>query len=240
MPQLKSAEFAVAGKFAEQKVTAVIPAFNEEKTIGKVIAEAKPFCDDIIVALAKKSSDRTAKIAAAMGARVIKDNGGGKGDGMLCAIREIADGIIVFIDADGSHIPSDIPKLVKPIKAGNADLVIGSRFLGGSEELHGDFSKFLRMFFSMCITQIINWRFKKAVGDSQNGFRAITAKAAKNLQLRSKHTEIETEMVMRCFKKGYRVFEVPSLELKRTFGKSNISLARHSWRYAWAVFRNLL
>ena len=240
MPRLKSGAAAVSGQFREQKVTVVIPAFNEEKSIGDVIAGVKPFCDDIVVAIAKKTSDGTAIIAQEMGARLIKDNGLGKGDGMRCAIEEIEGGIIVFIDADGSHIPSDIPKLVNPIKAGNADLVIGSRFLGGSEELHGDFSKFLRMFFSMCITQVINWRFNKAIGDSQNGFRAIMAGAAKNLQLRSKHTEIETEMVMHCFKKGYRVLEVPSLELKRRFGKSNISLTRHGWRYAWVLFRNLL
>ena len=163
----------------------------------------------------------------------------GKGDGMRCAIGIIKDGIIVFIDSDGSHIPSDIPKLVKPIIQGKADMVIGSRFLGGSEELHGDFDKFLRMFFGMCIAQIINWRFNTAIMDTQNGFRTIKAEVAKKLSLTSKHTEIETEMCMKCYKKGFRILEVPSMELKRKFGESNITLTKHGFKYAWTVFKNL-
>ncbi len=223
----------------KHKVTVVIPAFNEEEVIGETIERVKPFCDDIIVALAKRSSDGTADVARSYGVRVIRDHGKGKGDGMRCAISCITEGIIVFIDADGSHIPEDIPKIVQPLQEGKAEMVIASRFLGGSEELHGDFEKFLRMFFSMCIAQIINWRFKTAIMDTQNGFRAIRADVARKLPLKSKHTEVETEMDMKCFQRGYRILEVPSMELSRAAGASNISLWKHGWRYAWTVFENL-
>lgn len=226
-------------KQMKQKITVVIPAFNEEKTIKKVVTEAKPFCDAIIVALAKKSRDKTGKIAQSLGAGIIRDNGKGKGDGMRCAINEIKDGIVVFIDADGSHVPEDIPKILGPIRRGKADMVIGSRYLGGSEELHGDFDKFLRMFFSMCIAQIMNLRFRASIMDTQNGFRAIKANVAKELNLTSNHTEIETEMCMKCLKKGFKIVEVPSRELKRKFGKSNISLTKDGFKYMWAVIKNL-
>ena len=222
-----------------QKVTVVIPAFNEERTIKDIIERCKPYCDEVVIALAKKSTDNTRKIAEEMGLRIIVDHGKGKGDGMRSAIDKIKEGIIVFIDADGSHIPSDIPVLVEPIKNKEADMVIGSRFIGGSEELHGDFGKFMRMFFSMCISQIMNWRFRASIQDAQNGFRAIDAKVANNLGLTSKHTEIETEMCMKCFKKKYRIKEVPSMELKRKFGDSNIKLYKHGWSFAWAVLKNL-
>ena len=223
----------------KQKVTAVIPVFNEEKTIKKVIEKTKPFCDELLIVIAKKSNDKTKKIISSIGAKYFIDQGFGKGNGMRLAISKINDGIIVFIDADGSHIPKDIPKLVDPILQGKADMVIASRLLGGSEELHGDFNKSLRMFFSICIAQIINWRFRSSIMDTQNGFRAIDAKAAKKLDLKSKHTEIETEMCMKCYKKGFKILEVPSIELKRKFGKSNISLTKHGFRYAWTVFKNL-
>lgn len=225
---------------SKARVTAVIPAFNEEKTIAEVIDEVKPFCNSLLVVLSKKSSDATGKIAKSKKVKVIEDNGLGKGEGMRCAINEIEDGVIVFIDADGSHIPNHIPKLVEPIARGEADMVIASRFLGGSEELHGDFNKFLRMFFSQFIALVVNLRFNAEIQDTQNGFRAISAKAAKSLNLNSNHTEIETEITMKCFKKGFRVLEIPSLELKRKFGESNISLSRHGWAYAWQVLRNLL
>jgi dolichol-phosphate mannosyltransferase len=223
----------------KQKITAVIPALNEEKTIKDTITRAKPFCDTILVVLAKRSKDKTNEIARSLGAEIIRDHGKGKGDGMRCAVNEIKDGIIVFIDADGSHIPEDIPQIVEPIMEDKADMVIASRFLGGSEELHGDFGKFLRMLFSMCIAQIMNWRFRTSIMDTQNGFRAITASAAKKLNLTSNHTEIETEMCMKCYKKGFKIVEVPSRELKRKFGDSSISLTRDGPKYMWAVVKNL-
>ncbi len=223
----------------KQKVTAVVPVFNEEKTIKKVIEGIRPFCDELLVVIAKKSNDKTKEIISSIGAKYFIDQGFGKGNGMRLAISKINGGIIVFIDADGSHIPKDIPKLVDPILQGKADMVIASRLLGGSEELHGDFNKSLRMFFSICIAQIINWRFQSSIMDTQNGFRAIDAKAAKKLDLKSNHTEIETEMVMKCLKNKYNILEVPSMELKRRFGESNIRLCRHGWRYLWTVIKNL-
>jgi dolichol-phosphate mannosyltransferase len=223
----------------KEKVICVVPTFNEQSTIKEIIKKIKPYCDDILIVTAKKSTDNTQSIVQSMGIKFIVDNGLGKGEGMRCSINVITEGIIVFIDADGSHIESDIPALVAPIKKGDADMVIGSRLLGGSEELHGDFNKFLRMFFSMSIAQIINWRFKTHIQDTQNGFRAIRAATAKKLHLESNIFDIETEMVMKCFKKGYKIVEVPSRELKRKHGKSGINLWPMGLVYAWRVFKNL-
>lgn len=227
-------------KYGKEGVTAVIPAHNEERTINDIIKSAKKYCNNILVVMSKKSKDKTKEIAKSLGVKVIVDNGLGKGDGVRCAINHVSnDGIIVFMDADGSHIAKDIPKLVKPIIEKKADMVIGSRFLGGSEELHGDFSKFMRMFFSMCIAQIINWRFNATIMDTQNGFRAIRTNIAKKINLTSNHTEIETEMCIKCYKKGYKILEVPSTELKRKFGESNLSLVKHGLKYFWVVAKNI-
>ena len=222
------------------KITVVIPACNEEQNIGKTINDVKPFCDNIIASIAKKTNDQTADIAKQLGAKVIFDHVLGKGDGIRSTLDYLEDeDIVVFIDSDGSHIASDIPSIVQPIIDDKADMVIASRFLGGSEELHGDFNKFLRMFFSMCIAQIINWRFKTEMQDTQNGYRAFKVKVLKDLNLTSNHTEIETEMCMKCIKKNYKILEIPSRELKRSSGKSNISIIKHGRRYVWTVFKNI-
>lgn len=229
-------------KLVNPKVTVVIPANNEERGIKKTIKEVRPYCDGIIVSVAKRSTDRTAEIAKKLGTKVIFDHGLGKGDGIRTSIEHLKDeGIVVFIDSDGSHIASDIPNLIKPIMQNKADMVIASRFIGGSEELHGDFEKFLRMFFAMVIAQVINWRFKTKMQDTQNGYRAFRISALKDLHLTSKHTEIETEMCMKCLKKGYRILEVPSRELARADGTSNISLTnlRHWWLYGSTLIKNL-
>jgi dolichol-phosphate hexosyltransferase len=81
--------------------------------------------------------------------------------------------VAVFIDADGSHEPANIPKLVAPIAAGQADLVIGSRILGGSKELVGSMAEVMRLMGSLIITLSINYRYAVRLTDYQNGFRAI-------------------------------------------------------------------
>jgi len=224
---------------SKHKVTVVIPAHNEEKTIADVITGCKKYSNEILLVLSKHSKDKTEEIAKSTGIRIIRDNGKGKGAGMRYAIRELQDGIIVFVDADGSHVIKDMPKLIKPLQNNEADMVIASRFLGGSEELHGTFGKFVRMFLGMAIAQIINWRFKTAIGDTQNGYRAIKADVAKDLDLTSDIFDIETEMVMKCYKKGYTIIEVPSHELKRQHGSSGINIMKMGWRYIATVIKNL-
>ncbi len=221
-----------------QKIVAVIPALNEENTINNIIKGAKPLCDKIIVALAKNSYDRTKQLAESSDVEIIVDNGLGKGDGLKCATKKITEGIIIFIDADGSHITEDIPKLIKPIITNKADMVIGSRFLGGSEELSGSFNNLVRNFLSSCINAVINLRFKQSLTDTQNGFRAIKASVFHSLKLESTHTEIETEMTMKILKKGYTIVEVPCKELKRKYGISSISILRDGWRYLYSLIKN--
>src|SRR5947209_7919038 len=114
--------------------TIVVPSRNEEETIGSVLRLIRPMTDDLIV-VDGHSSDRTVEIARDYGARIVLDNGRGKGDAVRVGLAAARHAITVFIDADGSHDPRDIPMLVSPIASGEADLVMGSRMLGGSEEL---------------------------------------------------------------------------------------------------------
>ena len=106
-------------------------------------------------------------------ARVILDDGTGKGGAIRQAIREATGDILVFIDGDGSHDPHDIPALIEPIVQGAADHVSGSRMLGGSDELHATFHQFIRLFGSQIITLSINYTQDVRLTDCQNGFRAI-------------------------------------------------------------------
>jgi glycosyltransferase involved in cell wall biosynthesis len=139
-------------------VTVVIPARNEAPSIEPIILGSKLYADQILV-VDGHSEDGTTEIARAHGAHVVTDNGVGKGDAIRVGIAHATGDIIVFIDADGSHSPDDIPGMVQPIKDGHADLVVGSRMRGGSDELHGDFLKFFRMVGSDIITLGLNYRF---------------------------------------------------------------------------------
>jgi dolichol-phosphate mannosyltransferase len=185
------------------------------------------------------STDRTREIAQAHGARVIQDHGKGKGDAIRLALSEATGDIVVFIDADGSHEPRDIPALVAPILAGQADLVIASRGRGGSDELHGTFEQLLRSLGSQIFMLLINYRWNVRLTDSQNGFRAIRRDRGLELGLRANLTTIEQEMLMRALKKGLRVSEIASHEYERKWGVSKVSVWRLWFAYGWNFLRNI-
>jgi dolichol-phosphate mannosyltransferase len=217
----------------------VIPAKDEEGIVGSIVDACRPHADEIVV-VDGHSRDRTRDIAIEHGARVIEDNGRGKGDALRVAIAAATTEIVVFIDADGSHEPADIPKLVEPIRAGRADLVIASRGKGGSDELHGTLDQLIRYIGSQLIMLAINYRWNVRLTDSQNGFRAIRTDVARSLGLTSNATTIEQEMLMKALKRGYRVTEIASHEYERRWGTSKVSVWKLWAVYLWSFVRNLL
>ena len=222
---------------AAASVTVVIPTKNEEGLIGEIVDSVRSYGDVLVID--GHSTDATRKVAEAHGARVVLDGGRGKGQAIRQAFNDAITDIVVFIDADGSHDPKDIPALVAPIAAGASDLVIGSRGKGGSDELHGTLGQFIRYVGSQLIMLAINYRWDVRLSDSQNGFRAIRRDVGKALDLRSNLTTIEQEMLMRALKRGYRVSEIASHEYERRWGTSKVVVWKLWWAYLWSFWRNI-
>ena len=220
------------------KISAVIAAKNEEDTIQEIVRESLEYADEVLV-VDGYSADNTVFLAEEAGARVVLDHGKGKGDAIRKGIEEASGDAIVFLDADGSHSPGDIPRLISPILAGESDHVSGSRMTGGSDELHGDLSKFIRMVGSDIITLGINYRFNVRLTDSQNGFRAIRTRVARDLELEENITTIEQEMIIKSLKKGYRVTEVAAHEFRRKSGNSRIDVKKVAFRYVYSWIKYL-
>lgn len=220
------------------KVSVVICTKNEERGIAEVIEACKPHADEIVI-MDGHSTDRTRELSESLGAKFFLDNGKGKGDGIRKSAEVVSHEIIVFIDADLSHDANDIPLLVEKIREGN-DLVIASRKRGGSDELHGGFKEFVRLVGSGIITMSINYRFKKHLTDSQNGFRAIRTEVLKDLGLVENIFTIEQEMLMKALKKGYTVDEVPSHEYRRKYGDSRIKVRNVAFRYVYTLIKYLI
>lgn len=214
-------------------VSIVIPTKNEELNISDIIRQCLSYADEVVV-VDGHSTDRTRDIAKDLGCKVILDGGRGKGEAIRKAIGHVMGDIIVFIDADGSHDPGDIPNLIQPIKENAADHVSGSRMTGGSDELHGDVAKFIRMIGSAIITLGINYRFNVRLTDSQNGFRAIKTEVARSLNLREDITTIEQEMVIKTLRRGYKIAEIPAHEYERKHGHSHIKVSRVAFRYVYS------
>jgi len=220
------------------KVTAVIPAKNEEQNIGRVIDGCKEFVDEVLV-IVGNSSDSTDEVARYHGARVVHQTTKGKGGAIVESRNHVDGGVMVFIDADQSHDPSGIPLLTAPILAKDADMVIASRMLGGSDELFTGVREFIRLIGGHILTLLIAKRFKYPLTDSQNGFRAIRAEVLDDLELAQESFTIEMEMCIEALRRGYTVLEVPAHEYRRASGASNINPLKLGPLYVFVCLRGI-
>lgn len=224
------------------KTKVVVFTKNEDKTLSPVIAGIKKYISSIIV-VDGHSSDNTQSIAKAKGVDVLIDQGKGKGAAIRFAIENINADILLFMDADGSHKPEEIPGLIEPILNGKADMVIASRMLGLSDEFYGNLGNLMHLCGNRLSSIIINllWgRNEIAIRDCQNGYRAIKTRIARKLNLKENTFAIEQEMVIKCLKKKYRILEIPSHELKRKSGKSHINPLKELHRYIMCFINNLI
>jgi len=153
-------------------ITALLPAYNEEISIGSVVLRTKQYADRVIV-IDDGSSDRTAEVAALAGAEVLRHvENLGKGAALKTGFASLnGDGVIVTMDTDGQHNPSDIPRLVAPILAGQADMVNGSRYLNGNKKDTPFYRRLGQKVLDAATN--INMDSSHSVTDSQSGFRAF-------------------------------------------------------------------
>lgn len=217
------------------KVTAVVPTKNEAKSVGDTLKRTAKYVDEIIL-IDGHSTDDTIAVAKKTipSIKIVHQKSKGKGAGMRESIPYITGDIVVFVDADGSHIPEHIPTLVKKIEDG-ADMVIASRFLGGSDEFTP-----LRKFLNWLVNVSVNLLFNSHYSDTQNGFRALRVSTLKKMNLISENFEVETEMCIRASKLGAKVVDVPSHEMSRVYGASNLSILKHGPYHFWTVVREFL
>jgi glycosyltransferase involved in cell wall biosynthesis len=211
-----------------ERVSVIIPAKDEAATLPALIERVRPYCSELIV-VDGHSRDATRDVATGLG----------KGGALRLAAREATREILVFIDADGSHDPDDVPRVAAPVLSGEFDLVIGSRRRGGSDELHSSFFEFIRLMGSEIIGLAINYRFGRRLTDYQNGLRAIRRDVMNSLGTTQETFTIEQEMSIKCIKHGFRVGEVPAHEYRRQAGHSHIVVWRVGWLYVWSVLKEM-
>jgi glycosyltransferase involved in cell wall biosynthesis len=188
----------------EGPILALVPAFNEDRFIASVVLKALHFVDEVIV-VDDGSTDETSSIAEAAGARVVQlPTNMGKASAInagFAVARELKAQALVMLDGDGQHSPTDIPALLKPILSGEADVVVGSRFLGVASEI--------RQFGQHALTLATNAASGVALSDSQNGFRAFSRRAVDSFDFQTRGFSVESEMQFLIKHHELTVREVP-------------------------------
>lgn len=187
------------------KVTAILPAYNEELCISSIILGSKKYVDKIIV-VDDGSTDNTAEIAELAGAQVIKHySNKGKGAALKTGFKAAKNaGIIVTLDSDGQHNPEEIPKLIAPIISGKADIVNGSRYLNGNKN---DTPSYRRI-GQFLLDKITNIGSGLNITDSQSGFRAFARYTMPAFRFNCADFGIESEMLTDAANAGLRIREV--------------------------------
>jgi len=196
------------------KLSVIIPVFNEEKTLKEIVArvqKAKVASEIIIVNDA--STDKTEKIlkdikedkklSANLTVVTHKINSG-KGSAINTGLIKVKGDYVLIQDADLEYDPNDIPKLLKPIKDGKAEVVFGSRFTGEHRNLF-----FWHMVGNKSLTLLTNILFDTTLSDMETCYKVIPTKILKEMNLKSKRFDFEPEVTAKILKRGIRIYEVP-------------------------------
>jgi len=194
---------------SHKRILIVIPAFNEENSIGEVIQNAKAIYPEILV-YDDGSIDNTSSIAENNGAIVIRNS---RNRGYGRALRTLFEhalkmnfDIVVTIDSDGQHDPHQIPRLIQPIVENKADMVIGSRFLTNDDETNVPRYRSIGI---RTITKFTQAGCFDRITDATSGFRAYSVNSLSKLNLTENGMAISTEILLKASEKNFRMFEVP-------------------------------
>lgn len=216
------------------KIAALVPAYREEKHIAEVVKGAKPHVAEVLV-IDDGSGDRTAEIAAAVGARVrVNAKNLGKGASLVIGLDQLfSEGCdaVVCLDADGQHLPSEIPLFIE--LAGSADLVVGNRMANVKD------MPFARLWTNRVTSWIISRLAGVRVPDVQCGFRLVGRGAWRGVAIVSRNYDFESEMIVAMGRKGFRIASAP---VSTIYGDevSSINPVRDTIRFfkmAWRLWR---
>lgn len=187
-----------------------IPAFNEEKTVGKVVLQSQKHADRVVVC-DDGSSDFTGEIAKRLGADVVRHE---KNLGYGAAIqtlfrraRELDADVLVTLDGDGQHDPNDIPNVVQPVISRVADIAVGSRFI---DKHMTAVMPWYRRAGIRFISRLVDNSTKQGVSDAQSGFRAYSGKCLDKLVVAENGMGASVEILMSARKQGLKILEVPT------------------------------
>jgi uncharacterized membrane protein YbhN (UPF0104 family) len=221
-------------------VVLFLPAHDEEATVAGVVARVPSWvCGRPVQCLVVDdgSTDRTARLAALAGARVVAMGANrGLGAAVRAGLAEALDrgaAVVAFCDADGEYDPAELERLVTPILEGRADYVVGSRFTGQIRRMLAH-----RRLGNLLLTRLLGWVARVPISDGQSGYRALSRAAAADAEILHDYNYAQV-LTLDLLAKGHRYLEVPISYRFRSTGRSFVRPAGYLRRVLPAVWREL-
>jgi len=212
------------------RTIAIVPAYNEEDSLGTVLEEIRAADPELeVVVVNDGSTDGTARVAAAAGAAVVSlpfnvGIGGAVQTGYQYALEHGFE-LAIQVDGDGQHDPREIGQVVEPILDGRADLVVGTRFVRGG----GYRGTRLRRVGIRLFAAVVSLLVRQRVSDTTSGFRAVNRKALRLFAAEYPHDYPEVESIVLLSRHGLRMLEVPVQMRVRETGNSSITALRATY-----------
>jgi glycosyltransferase involved in cell wall biosynthesis len=190
----------------DKKVAVLLPCYNEELTVGKVVSDFKKSLPNAIVyVFDNNSSDGTAAVAGEAGAVVVPSHRQGKGYVVKHMFREIEADIYIMADGDDTYSADRAPELIRALEESDADMVVGTRL----KERDKNALRSMHLFGNKAISRLISTLFSAPVTDVLSGYRAFNRHFVKTLYLKSGGFEVETEMTLQALIRNCVIKEIP-------------------------------
>jgi glycosyltransferase involved in cell wall biosynthesis len=218
------------------RISFIIPAFDEARTIGEVIERIHALDVDCqVVVVDDGSTDGTGDVAAAHeGVLVVRQSNRGKGAAIRAAIPHVDGDIVVIQDADMEYDPADVPALVEPIARGVADVVFGSRLSGGRPQRAYLFWHLVGNRFLSLLTNVL---YNTTLSDMETGYKAFRVDVIRALDLREDDFAVEPEITAKICRQKLRVYELPIAYYGRTYAEGKKITWRDGIKAVWVLVR---
>ena len=221
------------------KLSVVIPCFNEKQTVVGVVENVRAVAPGSeIIVVDDGSTDGTRDLLRALIAEpqlnlIFHEKNGGKGAAVRTGIAAATGEVILIQDADLEYDPRDFPALLRPIEEGKAEVVYGSRFLGGPRKT----MMFWHMVANMLLTLMTNVLYDTILSDMETGYKVFKAPVLKGVPLRSRRFDFEPEVTAKILKRRHRIYEVPISFNPREYDEGKKIGLWDAFEAVWALIK---
>jgi glycosyltransferase involved in cell wall biosynthesis len=220
-------------------LSVVIPVYNEVHNINEIIkrVQAQKLANEIII-VDDGSSDGTRDILTGLDGKdsvrvILHERNQGKGAAVVTGLKAAQGDILLIQDADLEYDPRDYPQIIRPIEEGIADVVYGSRFLGGARRV----AMFWHMIANKLLTAMTNVLYDTILTDMETGYKVFRRGVIEGMTIRSKRFDFEPEFTAKILKRHYRIFEVPITFNPRDYSQGKKIKLKDAFEAVWTLLK---